>query len=229
MRLKPITTLTIARPGETAIRVSFQTQVAVVIVTAPFDHPVRPELLAKRNNFIDEHVFAKLQRLGIEPSDLCSDSEFLRRAFLDTIGVLPTAEEVRAFLADRRPDKRTRLIDHLLSRPEFVDYWALQLGDLFQNRKERDHDVRGAKGVRAFHAWLRNQVAANRPWARARVPGETGSRSVGLRSSLASGSRPSVTGSVTGSPLTCRDSSKAKAVRPSQVMPSAQPPSTSET
>ncbi|HZT81058.1 MAG TPA: DUF1553 domain-containing protein, partial [Gemmataceae bacterium] len=54
--------------------------------------------------------------------------------------------------------------DHLLARPEFVDYWALQLGDLFQNRRERDHDVRGTKGVRAFHDWLRRQVAANRPW-----------------------------------------------------------------
>jgi hypothetical protein len=154
----------VRRNGETAVRASFQGLVSVVIVTAPFDRPVRADLLARRNNFIDDAVFNKLAALRIEPSDLCDDATFLRRAFLDTIGVLPTADEVRAFLADTRPDRRARLIDGLLERPEFVDYWALQLGDLFQNRKERDHDVRGTKGVRGFHEWLRAQVAANRAW-----------------------------------------------------------------
>ena len=154
----------VVRHGETAIRISFQTQVAVVIVTAPFEKPVKPETLARRNNFIDEHVFNKLGALRIEPSEGCDDAAFLRRAFLDTIGVLPTPAEVRSFLADKRADKRPRLVDQLLSRPEFVDHWALFLGDLFQNRKERDHDVRGIKGVRSFHDWLRKQVAAKRPW-----------------------------------------------------------------
>src|SRR5205814_5907079 len=109
---------------------------------------------------------AKLQRLRIAPSDLCTDAEFIRRAFLDTIGTLPTSEEVRAFLADPRETqaKRAKLIDALLERSEFVDYWSLQFADLFQNRRERDHDVRGTRGVRAFHAWLRQQVAAYLPW-----------------------------------------------------------------
>ncbi len=154
----------VLRHGETAVRASFQGQVAVVIVTAPHEQPVDPARLAARNNFIDEHVFNKLAALGIEPSDPAGDTEFLRRAFLDTVGVLPAPDETRAFLADARPDKRSRLVDYLLARPEFVDRWALFLGDLFQNRKERDHDVRGTKGVRAFHDWLRRQVAANRPW-----------------------------------------------------------------
>jgi hypothetical protein len=154
----------IARAGETAVRASFQGQVAVVILTAPHEQQVRPEWYARRNNFIDDHVFAKLAALRIEPAELCSDEAFLRRTYLDTIGVLPTPAEVRAFLADKSSDKRARLIDRLLERPEFVDYWTLELAELFQNRKESDHDVRGTKGVRAFHAWLRLQVASNRPW-----------------------------------------------------------------
>ncbi len=152
------------RFGETSLRISFQGLVAVALVTAPYEQPVDEARYKTRSNFIDEHVFNKLAALRIEPSDLCSDAEFLRRAFLDTVGILPTPDEVRTFLADARADKRDRLIDTLLDRPEFVDYWALQLGDLFQNRKERDHDVRGTKGVRSFHDWIRKQVAANRPW-----------------------------------------------------------------
>src|SRR5262249_28196509 len=117
-----------------------------------------------RHNFIDEHVFNKLAALRIEPSELCGDIEFLRRAHLDAIGVLPTPAEVRAFLADTSSDKRNKLIDHLLARPEFADRWALFLGARLQTRKERDHDVRGTRGARSSHAWLRQQVAANRPW-----------------------------------------------------------------
>jgi hypothetical protein len=154
----------VRRHGEAAVRAAFSGLVAIAIVTAPNEQAVDPARYAIRNNFIDDHVCDKLAALHIEPSDLASDAEFLRRAFLDTIGVLPAPAEVRMFLADSRPDKRTRVIDQLLERPEFVDYWALFFSDLLQNRKERDHDVRGAKGVRAFHDWLRQQVAHNRPW-----------------------------------------------------------------
>jgi hypothetical protein len=158
--------VSIRRTGETAIRVSFQGQVAVVLATVPTDYTVKPDLLAERKNFIDDHIFDKLGKLGIEPSDACDDATFIRRVFLDTIGTLPTPDEVRAFLKDTSADKRTKLVDGVLARPEFVDYWTLQLADLFQNRKERDHDVRGSKGVRAFHEWLRERVAANTPWDR---------------------------------------------------------------
>jgi hypothetical protein len=152
------------RPGETAIRATYQGQIAVITVTCPHPETVPAEKFARRNNFIDDHVFKKLADLHIEPSDLCTDEVFLRRAYLDTIGVLPTPAEVRAFLADKAADKRNRVIDRLFDRPEYVDNWALEMGDLLMNRKESDHDVRGAKGVRQFHTWIREQVAINRPW-----------------------------------------------------------------
>ncbi len=152
------------RNGEAPVRVHFQGQVEVILFTIPYTNRTSPALFAQKNNAIDGPVMAKLQALQIPPSGLCDDATFLRRAFLDTIGALPTVEETRSFTADTRPDKRAKLVDALLQRPEYADFWTLQFADLLQNRKERDHDVRGAKGVRAFHSWLRTQIAANRPW-----------------------------------------------------------------
>ncbi len=157
--------VTVLRAGESAIRIHFLEFVEVVPFSAPYEQTVKPELFAAKNNGIDEHVFKKLADLRIPPAPLCDDATFLRRAFLDATGTLPNADEARAFLADARPDKRAKLIDDLLERPEFVDFWTIQLADILQNRKERDHDVRGAKGVRQFHAWLRQKVAANRSWS----------------------------------------------------------------
>ena len=152
------------RNGASAVRAMYLTEVAVTVFAMPFDRPVDEKRFTVANNFVDTHVFAKLKELRIEPSDLCSDEEFIRRLFLDACGILPTAAEVTAFVADTDPKKRDKLVDSVLARSEFTDYWALQLSDLFQNRRERDHDVRGVKGVRAFHDWLRKQVAENRPW-----------------------------------------------------------------
>jgi len=157
--------VTCLRPGEASVRAHFQGQVAVALFTAPYEgNSVSAEMYAAKNNLIDEHVFAKLAALKIPPSPACDDAVFLRRAALDATGTLPAPEQARAFLADPDPAKRAKLVDRLLSSPEFVDYWTLQLCDLLQNRKERDHDVRGVKGVRSFQAWVRQQVAANRPW-----------------------------------------------------------------
>jgi hypothetical protein len=154
----------VERAGETAIRAAFQGLVAVAVITVPHETPVPRELLAKKNNFIDEHVFGKLAALRIEPSGLCSDEVFLRRVYLDAIGVLPTPRELREFLADQAPDKRSALIDQLLERLEYIDYQTMILDELLQNRKESDHDVRGPQGVQSFHDYLWDQVAANRPW-----------------------------------------------------------------
>jgi hypothetical protein len=155
---------TTLRHGETVVRAAFQDQVEIATFVTSFAEPTKPEWYATRNNVVDDHVFDKLAALHIEPSALCDDATFIRRVFLDAIGTLPTSHEVRSFLADSGPDKRSQLIDRLFERPEFIDFWALQLGDLLQNRKERDHDVRGAKGVRAMHQWLREQLLSQASW-----------------------------------------------------------------
>src|SRR5215471_7670394 len=85
---------------------------------------------------IDELVFNHLKQLGIQPANLASDSVFLRRAFLETIGTLPTAEEARQFLADPNPAKRAELIDKLLERDEFADFWANKWSDLLRIKAE---------------------------------------------------------------------------------------------
>lgn len=157
-------TATALRNGETVVRATFQDQVEIATFVSPWSQPVEPAWYTAHNNAIDGPVFSKLAALHIEPSPLCDDATFVRRTFLDAIGTLPTTAEVREFLSDKTDDKRTRLIDDLLERPEFVDFWALQLGDLLQNRTERDHDVRGAKGVRAMHQWLRRKLAARVSW-----------------------------------------------------------------
>ncbi len=153
------------RHGQSVVRVHFQRLVDVVSVTMPFPQTVDPQWYRAEQNVLDGPLFDKLEQLRLPPVGPCSDEAFLRRVYLDAAGILPTPEEVAAFRSDASADKRARVIDDLLKRPEFTDYWTLQLADLLQNRKERDHDVRGQKGVKAFHRWLREQVAANRPWS----------------------------------------------------------------
>jgi hypothetical protein len=106
-------------------------------------------------NFIDRYAFAKLRALRIRPSGLAPDAVFLRRVTLDTLGVLPTADEARAYLADSDPAKGRRLIDRLLDRPEFADFWALKWSDLLRNEEK----VLDRKGVTVFHDWIRQAIA----------------------------------------------------------------------
>jgi Protein of unknown function (DUF1549)/Protein of unknown function (DUF1553) len=111
------------------------------------------------SNYIDHHVFGKLRALRMPPSALCSDAVFLRRAYLDVLGILPTPEEVRAFFADQHSDKRAALIDQLLKRPEFADFWALKWSDVLHS-EEKTLD---RKGVQAFHRWIRDCIAQGKP------------------------------------------------------------------
>ncbi len=114
---------------------------------------------APAGNPIDAQVFAKLDAHKIRPSGRSSDAAFLRRAFTDALGVLPTPAEARAFLADGSADKRSRLVDRLLARPEFADFWALKWADLLRNEEK----TMGPKGVWVFGRWLRDQVARDVP------------------------------------------------------------------
>jgi hypothetical protein len=162
--ISPAGLVRMERAGETAIRAMFQGHAAVAVMTAPFANPVKAEWYASKQNFIDTHVFQKLRDLRIEPSEPSDDATFIRRLYLDAMGILPSPDETRAFLKDGTANKRAKLIDAVLERPEFVDFWTMQMNDLLMNRKESDHDVRGTKGVRSFYEWIRLQVAKNRPW-----------------------------------------------------------------
>lgn len=151
-------------PGEAAILVRYLGQVTScrVVIPQPSASPAAPAVAARppEANFIDKLAWDRLARLGITPSEMADDSTFLRRVFLDSIGTLPTAEEARAFLADSRADKRARIIDHLLQRSEYADYWAMRWSDVL--RVDRD-TVTGAGAV-AMTRWLRKQFADNRPY-----------------------------------------------------------------
>jgi Protein of unknown function (DUF1549)/Protein of unknown function (DUF1553) len=109
--------------------------------------------------FIDEHVFAKLQRLRMNPSSMCDDATFLRRVSIDLVGRPPTADEARAFLAEAAPDKRAALVNRWLERPEFADFWALKWADLLRVEEK----ALDARGMAFFHGWIRERIAENQP------------------------------------------------------------------
>jgi hypothetical protein len=146
-------------PGDAAIMASYLNAVDVFRVVVPRpgkidNYPAIPE-----NNFVDKLVFLKLRKLNILPSDLADDAEFVRRVYLDVIGLPPTVAETRRFLADRSPDKRTQLVDELLQRPEFAEYWAMKWADLLRV----DRQALGPKRAFAYYKWLRDSFAANKP------------------------------------------------------------------
>ena len=151
-----------ATPGEVAIMASYANCVDTFRAIVP-----RPDVIANyppfpESNFIDRHVIAKLKKLNIAPSELCDDSTYLRRVYLDVIGTLPTAEEARRFLADKRANKRELLVDELLERPEFADYWALKWADTLRV----DRQILGQKRAYAYYRWIRESIAVNKPFDR---------------------------------------------------------------
>jgi hypothetical protein len=111
-------------------------------------------------NYVDKHVFAKLKMLSIPPSDLCTDQEFVRRAYLDLSGVLPTSDDVKRFLANGDSRKREKLIDALLERDEYADFWTLKWADVLRNNRKTVQ----VKGAHVYQSWLRERIAMNKPF-----------------------------------------------------------------
>lgn len=111
------------------------------------------------HNEIDRLALAQWKELRLQPAELTSDSVFLRRVYLDALGLLPTPNETRTFLADPSPSKREKLIDDLLARPEFAEYWAQKWSDLLRNEEK----ALDRKGVAVFYRWIAAQLAADRP------------------------------------------------------------------
>jgi hypothetical protein len=154
-------------PGEGAIVAWYASKLAIARLTVPYGDGTSfsaGEAVDRRKprNFIDEQVDRQLARLNLPASPECGDPEFVRRAYVDTIGRLPSVEEARAFLADPAPTRRDALVDRLLAMPEFVDYWTYKWSDLLMLNGTRLRP----QALKAYYQWVRKRVADGVPWDR---------------------------------------------------------------
>jgi hypothetical protein len=159
-RVSPSGLVEFSSSGEVAITVRYLMELVPVriIYLEPkegFKWPTPPE-----NNYVDKNVFAKLKMLSIEPSELCTDNEFVRRAYLDICGVLPTGDEVKSYLADKAGDKRVKLVDVLLDRPEYSDFWTLKWSDVLRSTRKTIQ----VKGTYVFRTWMHGHLERNTPF-----------------------------------------------------------------
>ena len=161
--------VTILSTGQAPIMVRFDGQAAISTFVIPFGE--QTELAGwKSHNYVDEAALAKFQELGLEPSPLCDDSTFVRRAFLDCIGSLPTIAETKAFLESKDANKRVQLIDRLLGltgdpkldiyNDRYASHWTLKWSDLIRNST----DNLGEQGMWALHNWIRESMRTNKPF-----------------------------------------------------------------
>lgn len=155
-------TVSVVGHGEGAVTAWFASQIVLARITSPFENRIATSVYAEaeRRNVIDDLVLSQLERLNLKPSPRVSDHDFIRRAYIDTIGVLPTPEETRAFLSSKDTEKRDRLIDSLLARSEFVDYWTFRWADMLMISGR----LLRPEAVKAYYSWLRQRVADNTPW-----------------------------------------------------------------
>ncbi|MFO0968974.1 MAG: DUF1553 domain-containing protein [Gemmataceae bacterium] len=149
-----------AQSGEVAVLVRYLEELVPVRLMYLEEKPGFKWTNPTENNFVDKHIFAKLKMLGILPSDVCTDQEFLRRAYMDVCGVLPSPEEARSFLDSKDANKRQKLIDTLLDRPEYSDLWTLKWADVFRNTRK----AVTLKGSHVFQKWLHAAIEKNEPF-----------------------------------------------------------------
>lgn len=145
--------------GEAAIIAHYLDLVAIVRLTHLIEVPGFHAAAVPTDNPIDTAVFAKLNRMRIAPSELSTDREFVRRVYLDTIGVLPRPEETQAFVNDSAADKRAKLIDRLLQRDELLDFWTLKFADVLRSNSR----LIQSKGTYLFHRWIRTRLEGDVP------------------------------------------------------------------
>jgi hypothetical protein len=148
--------------GEAPVTVWYQSHVTFARLRIPFPYNIRADVYkhAPRYSYIDDYILKHLQALHIPPSPQAGDAEFIRRVYLDAAGILPTPAEVERFLKDNSPDKRKLLIEQLMRRPEFVDYWAYKWSDLLLVSSNHLSD----EGMWSYYNWIRESVAADKPW-----------------------------------------------------------------
>jgi len=147
---------------------STQKNATTSAVAAPSKAVVKPfegQATGTSHNQIDELVFDRLDKLGIQPANVCSDAVFVRRVYLDVIGTMPTEQEAKDFLKDQNADKRRVLIDQLLERDEFVDYWAMKWSDLLRVKAEFPINL-WPNAAQAYHHWIRTSIKENMSYDR---------------------------------------------------------------
>jgi len=146
--------------GEAAIMARYMGQVAIFTAMLPHGQPLAEIPGWSPSNYIDEHAANKWKKLGLLPSGVCDDATFLRRLTVDLCGRLPTADEVRAFLADGSADKRTKAVDRLLDSSDYAAFFAMRWGAILRNSNLAGAD----QAAYAFHNWLKDLIARNRPY-----------------------------------------------------------------
>ena len=152
--------VTAANRGEAFIMARFETYtVGTHFIVLPKGLEFKWQEVAA-NNFVDELMYDKFKKLRIQPSELCSDEEFLRRVYLDVCGVLPTVEEYHAFINDADPKKRDNLVDNLLGRKEFVELWVMKWAELLQVRTTQQIAY---KPMLRYYNWIQERIASNMP------------------------------------------------------------------
>jgi hypothetical protein len=152
---------TLSMTGQAAVMVRFSGNVTVFRAVVPRPGTA-PQITFEPKTVVDRFTSEKWNELGIAPSELCTDEQFIRRAYLDITGTLPTADAVRAFAADADPAKRDRLIDRLLETPEYAYLFANKWADVLRVKRRNQPDR--ASGTFAFHAWIRDAVATDKPY-----------------------------------------------------------------